>query len=104
MLPVVHSVPSYVGIIQIRFTGRSWITSSQPAAQAPRVIQFANKKTGDTPLDAPCKKSGNMTSYGGIIRIRCKGRSLVTSSQPASQAPLYLVECIVRRLSGKCKT
>ena len=31
-----------------------------------------------------------MTSYGGIIRIRLKGRSSVTSSQPASQAPLYL--------------
>ena len=31
-----------------------------------------------------------MTSYGGIIRIRLKGRSLITSSQPASQAPLYL--------------
>jgi len=31
-----------------------------------------------------------MTSYGGIIRIRLKGRSSVTSSQPAIQAPLYL--------------
>ena len=38
----------------------------------------------------PVKKPCVMTSYGGIIRIRLKGRSSVTSSQPASQAPLYL--------------
>ena len=31
-----------------------------------------------------------MTSYDGIIRIRLKGRSLITSSQPATQAPLTL--------------
>lgn len=31
-----------------------------------------------------------MTSYDGIIRIRLKGRSSVTSSQPATQAPLTL--------------
>ena len=31
-----------------------------------------------------------MTSYDGIIRIRFKGRSLITSSQPATQAPLTL--------------
>ena len=38
------------------------------------------------PVKNPCV----MTSYGGIIRIRLKGRSSVTSSQPAIQAPLYL--------------
>ena len=38
------------------------------------------------PVKNPCV----MTSYGGIIRIRLKGRSSITSSQPASQAPLYL--------------
>ena len=38
----------------------------------------------------PVKNPRVMTSYGGIIRIRLKGRSSVTSSQPASQAPLYL--------------
>ena len=37
------------------------------------------------PVKNPC-----VTSYGGIIRIRLKGRSLITSSQPAKQAPLYL--------------
>ena len=40
--------------------------------------------------DVSCKKSRRVTSYGGIIRIRLKGRSLRTSSQPALQAPLYL--------------
>ena len=46
------------------------------------------------PVKNPCV----MTSYGGITRIRLKGRSLITSSQPASQAPLYLfVEGIIHR-------
>ena len=45
-----------------------------------------------------------MTSYGGITRIRLKGRSSVTSSQPASQAPLYLfVELIIYRIGTDCK-
>ena len=43
------------------------------------------------PVKNPCV----MTSYGGIIRIRLKGRSSVTSSQPASQAPLYLFHFLV---------
>ena len=38
----------------------------------------------------PAKNLLIMTSYGGIIRIRLKGRSSGTSSQPALQAPLYL--------------
>ena len=38
----------------------------------------------------PVKNPCFMTSYGGITRIRLKGRSSVTSSQPAIQAPLYL--------------
>ena len=42
------------------------------------------------PVKNPC-----VTSYGGIIRIRLKGRSSVTSSQPASQAPLYLFRFIL---------
>ena len=46
----------------------------------------------------PVKNPCIMTSYGGITRIRLKGRSLSTSSQPASQAPLYLlVEGIIHR-------
>ena len=50
----------------------------------------SKQKTGDTYPDASCKNHRVMTSYGGITRIRLKGRSLSTSSQPASQAPLYL--------------
>ena len=38
----------------------------------------------------PPVKNLHVTSYGGIIRIRLKGRSSVTSSQPAPQAPLYV--------------
>ena len=30
-----------------------------------------------------------VASYGGIIRIRCKGRSMITSSQPAHELPCY---------------
>ena len=51
----------------------------------------------------PVKNPSEMTSYGGIIRIRLKGRSSLTSSQPALQAPLYLfVGCIIHRKSGLC--
>ena len=45
-----------------------------------------------------------MTSYGGITRIRLKGRSSITSSQPALQAPLYLfVDLIIYRKGKDCK-
>ena len=38
----------------------------------------------------PVKKPCVMTSYGGIIRIRLKGRSSVTSSQPANtSSPVF---------------
>ena len=37
-----------------------------------------------------CNKS-SMTSYAGIIRIRLKGQSLITFSQPAIRAPLYFI-------------
>ena len=51
----------------------------------------------------PVKNPGVMTSYGGITRIRLKGRSLSTSSQPASQAPLYLfVARIIHRSPSLC--
>ena len=42
----------------------------------------------------PVKNPWVITSYGGIIRIRLKGRSSVTSSQPALQAPLYLFQVL----------
>lgn len=41
------------------------------------------------------KKSHSLTSYDGIIRIRLKGRSWMTSSQPATQAPLFLLIVII---------
>ena len=47
-------------------------------------------------MDASCKKSLCMTSYGGIIRIRLKGRSWMTSSQPAARAPLFCLNVLYR--------
>ena len=41
------------------------------------------KKQENTFSASSCKKSLCMTSYDGIIRIRLKGRSWITSSQPA---------------------
>ena len=43
----------------------------------------------------PVKNRPMMTSYGDIIRIRLKGRSWMTSSQPATQAPLFLLIVII---------
>ena len=64
-----------------------------PSSAAPlremRSLPFQTK-TGDNLSDASCKKSLNMTSYGGIIRIRLKGRSLMTSSQPAHELPCFV--------------
>lgn len=47
---------------------------------------FLNKKQET----CSCKKIEMLTSYDGIIHIRLKGRSLMTSSQPAYKLPLFL--------------
>ena len=55
-------------------------------------------------MDASCKKSLCMTSYGGIIRIRLKGRSLVTSSQPAyTSSPVFDYGSIIYLFQKKNK-
>lgn len=46
-------------------------------------------------------KESDMTPYGGIIRIRFQGRSLMTSSQPAIQAPHF--QMIISLWFKKCK-
>ena len=46
----------------------------------------SDMKTGDAAVVPP--EMIQMTPYGGMIRIRLKGRSSITSSQPALQAPL----------------
>ena len=47
------------------------------------------------PVKNPCV----MTSYGGIIRIRLKGRSSVTSSQPAyTSSPVFIYIVIIHSL------
>ena len=101
--PATYKSIPYVGIIQIRLwvEGRTFLSAR---IRAPRLWN-CKIKTGDTFPDASCKKSHcKMTSYGGITRIRLKGRSSSTSSQPAIQAPLYLfVEVIIYQIPGKCK-
>ena len=53
----------------------------------------------------PVKNPFNLTSYGGIIRIRLKGRSLITSSQPAyTSSPVFIYICIIYLLFAKCNT
>ena len=51
------------------------------------VCASAQQKT-EAP-DGASEKNHSLTSYGGITRIRFKGRSLRTSSQPATQAPPF---------------
>ena len=67
--------------------------------------KMLTKQKQETPGGVPpVKNRTTMTSYGGIIRIRLKGRRSIPSSQPASQAPLYLVrDCILHPLSANCK-
>ena len=76
--------------------------SSAALLRETRSLPFQTK-TGGNRSDASCKKSLNMTSYGGIIRIRLKGRSLMTSSQPATRAPLFCNEIIIHLLIRKYK-
>ena len=42
-----------------------------------------------------------MTSYGGIIRIRFKGRSSITSSQPANTSSPVFISIIILPLFSK---
>ena len=52
------------------------------------------------PVKNPCV----MTSYGGIIRIRLKGRSSVTSSQPAStSSPVFISLIIIHPFSTNAR-
>ena len=61
-----------------------------PETQCSRLFKSDDSKTGDTPRGTSPVKIHIMTSYGGIIRIRLKGRSLSTSSQPANELPCFL--------------
>ena len=74
-------------------TGRSWMTSSQPADTDSPCIFSCKIKTGDARY-ASCKKSiYKMTSYGGIIRIRLRveGDSFLSACQ-------HKLPCIYFRL------
>ena len=56
----------------------------------PKFFKSDDIKTGDTHHGMSPVKIHIMTSYGGIIRIRLKGRSSITSSQPANELPCFL--------------
>lgn len=56
----------------------------------PELFKSDDIKTGDTHRGMSPVKIHIMTSYGGIIRIRLKGRSSITSSQPANELPCFL--------------
>ena len=52
----------------------------------------------------PVKNLCIMTSYGGIIRIRLKGRSSITSSQPANtSSPVFIPSIILPLFFKKFK-
>ena len=51
-------------------------------------------KKQEIPLRISPVKIHLMTSYDGIIRIRLKGRSSITSSQPANELPCFLYDLL----------
>ena len=60
----------------------------------PEFFKSDDIKTGDTHRGMSPVKIHIMTSYGGIIRIRLKGRSSITSSQPANELPCFLYDLL----------
>ena len=65
----------------------------------PELFKSDDIKTGDTHRGMSPVKIHIMTSYGGIIRIRLKGRSLSTSSQPA----IFKLPCFYYIMTFVCK-
>jgi len=58
-------------------------------------------KKQEIPLRISPVKIHLMTSYDGIIRIRLKGRSSITSSQPANKLPCFYQICNVSMLNHR---
>ena len=73
----------------IRVEGDSFLSACQNKLPC---IFSCKIKTGGNPYGMPpVKNRCKMTSYGGIIRIRLKGRSWMTSSQPANtSSPVFI--------------
>ena len=67
----------------------------------PELFKSDDIKTGDTHRGMSPVKIHIMTSYGGIIRIRLKGRSSITSSQPANELPCFYQICNVSMLNHR---
>ena len=80
---------SYGGIIRIRYKGRSWRTSSQPARTSSPAFSVV-KKTGATFCGRSCKKSLHDDFLRRHYPLQVKGRSWMTSSQPAhTSSPVF---------------
>jgi hypothetical protein len=78
--------------------------SSQPVNTSSPVFQLSKQKPETPVLMPPVEKLRTMTSYGGITRIRLKGRSWMTSSQPAdTSSPVFICKCIIYLLMNNCK-
>ena len=84
----------------IRVEGGSFLSACPN--KLPCIFSCKNK-TGGTRPDASCKQSLCMTSYGGIIRIRLKGRRWFLPLSPSSRTPLFLFDGIVLLFFGFCK-
>ena len=78
--------------------------SSQPVNTSSPVFQLSKQKPETPVLMPPVEKLRTMTSYGGITRIRLKGRSWMTSSQPAcTSSPVFVCKSIIYRFFHNCK-
>ena len=78
--------------------------SSQPVNTSSPVFQLSKQKPETPVLMPPVEKLRTMTSYGGITRIRLKGRSWITSSQPAcTSSPVFVCKSIIYPLLDNCK-
>ena len=81
----------------IRVEGDSFLSACQNKLPCIFSCKIKNRKhpIGMPPVKNPCV----MTSYGGIIRIRLKGRSLITSSQPANtSSPVFISLISIHRI------
>ena len=78
--------------------------SAQPVNTSSPVFQLSKQKPETPVLMPPVEKLRTMTSYGGITRIRLKGRSWMTSSQPAcTSSPVFVCKSIIYRFFHNCK-
>ena len=87
---------SYGGIIRIRYKGRRCILPLSLSKQAPPAFSFVKIKTGETRCGFSCKKSLHDDFLRRHYPHQVKGRSWMTSSQPAhTSSPVFISELII---------